>query len=297
MTNNQLLKKMSKDMQMRNFSKYTYDSYLGKTRDIMRYFKDKQLKDVTTDELRDFLLNYLKNERRLSDRSINYYNSVIRFIYEVTLDKLLNKKQIPMRKNKKNVYKVLTKEELSAFFSCVDNYKFKTIFMLAYGSGLRIGEITNLRVEDIDSKKMRIFVREGKGNKERYTILSKQSLEMLRVYWSKCRQNKRWGRIFLSESGAAITEYVIRTHFRKYRRKAKLSEKVTMHTLRHCFATHLIENGATISQVKELMGHSNIRSTMAYIHVANIDLGLESPLDLILKGEKEKDGENSRNNK
>ena len=191
-----------------------------------------------------------------------------------------------MRKNKKTVYKVLTKEELSAFFNCVDNYKFKTIFMLAYGSGLRIGEITNLRVEDIDSKTMRVFVREGKGNKERYTILSKQSLEMLRVYWSKCRQNKRRGRIFLSESGRAITEYVIRTHFRKYREIAKLNEKVTMHTLRHCFATHLIERGATLIQVKELMGHSNIRSTMAYVHVANIDLGLESPLDVFLKGEK-----------
>ena len=285
MNNKQLLEKMKKDMKMRNFSHYTYDSYLGKTKDIIKYFKDIQLEEVTTDELRDFLLNYLKNERKLSDRSINYYNSVIRFIYEVTLDKVLNKKQLPMRKNKKTVYKVLTKEELSAFFNCVDNYKFKTIFMLAYGSGLRIGEITNLRVEDIDSKTMRVFVREGKGNKERYTILSKQSLEMLRVYWSKCRQNKRRGRIFLSESGKAITEYVIRTHFRKYREIAKLDKKVTMHTLRHCFATHLIERGATLIQVKELMGHSNIRSTMCYVHVANIELGLESPLDTFLKGE------------
>ena len=256
MNNTGLIKKMKKDMHMRNFSNYTYDSYLGKTKDIMRYFGDKQLENVTTDELRDFLLNYLKNERRLSDRSINYYNSVIRFIYDVTLDKVINKKQLPMKKKKKTVYKVLT-----------------------------------------NSKTMRVFVREGKGNKERYTILSKQSLEMLRIYWSKCRQNKRWGRIFLSESGKAITEYVIRTHFRKYRKKANLNEKVTMHTLRHCFATHLIERGATIIQVKELMGHSNIRSTMAYIHVANIDLGLESPLDVFMKGEKEKDGENSRNNK
>ena len=188
---------------------------------------------------------------------------------------------------------MLNKEELSTFFNCVDNYKFKTIFMLAYGSGLRIGEIANLRVEDIDSKKMRIFVREGKGNKERYTMLSKQSLEMLRIYWSKYRQNKRRGRIFLSESGAAITVGVIREHFRQYRRKAKLNEKVTMHTLRHCFATNLIENGATLIQVKELMGHSNIRSTMAYIHVANIDLEIESPLDVFLRGEE--NGENSRN--
>ena len=293
MTNKQLLNKMKNDMKMRNFSHYTYESYLGKTKDIMRYFGEKDIEDVTTEELRIFLLKYLKEERKLGDRSINYYNSVIRFIYEVTLDKVLNKKQLPMRKKKKTVYKVLTKEELSTFFNCVDDFKFKTIFMLAYGSGLRIGEIAHLRVEDIDSKKMRIFVREGKGNKERYTMLSKQSLEMLRIYWSKYRQNKRRGRIFLSESGAAITVGVIREHFRRYRKKAKLSEKVTMHTLRHCYATNLIENGATLIQVKELMGHSNIRSTMEYVHVANIDLGLESPLDVFLRGEK--DGKDTRN--
>ena len=293
MTNKQLLNKMKNDMKMRNFSHYTYESYLGKTKDIMRYFGEKDIEDVTTEELRIFLLKYLKEERKLGDRSINYYNSVIRFIYEVTLDKVLNKKQLPMRKKKKTVYKVLTKEELSTFFNCVDDFKFKTIFMLAYGSGLRIGEIANLRVEDIDSKNMRIFIREGKGNKERYTMLSKQSLEMLRIYWSKYRQNKRRGRIFLSESGAAIKVGVIREHFRRYRKKAKLSEKVTMHTLRHCYATNLIENGATLIQVKELMGHSNIRSTMEYVHVANIDLGLESPLDVFLRGEK--DGKDTRN--
>ena len=285
MTNEQLIKKMKEDMNMRNFSKYTYDSYLGKTRDIMRYYGEKQLEEVTTEELREFLLKYLKDERKLSDRSINYYNSVIRFIYEVTLDKLINKKQLPMRKKKKTLYKVLTKEELSTFFNMCDNFKFKTIFMLVYGSGLRIGEVANLRVEDIDSKNMRIFVRAGKGNKERYTILPKQSLEMLREYWRKYRQHKRRGRIFLSESGKAITVGVIREHFRKYRRKAKINEKVTVHTLRHNFATDLIERGATLIQVKELMGHSNIRSTMEYIHVANVKLDLESPLDAFLKGE------------
>lgn len=286
MTNEQLIKKMKEDMKMRNFSKYTYDSYLGKTKDIMRYYGEKKLEEVTIEELRRFLLKYLKEERKLADRSINYYNSVIRFIYEVTLDKVLNKKQLPMRKQKKTVYKVLTKEELSTFFNACDNFKFKTIFMLVYGSGLRIGEVANLRVEDIDSKKMRIFVREGKGNKERYTILPKQSLEMLRTYWSKYRQNKRRGRIFLSETGKAITVGVIREHFRKYRRKAKINEKATVHTLRHNFATDLIERGATLIQVKELMGHSNIRSTMAYVHVANVKIDLESPLDAFMKEER-----------
>ena len=286
MTNEQLIKKMKEDMNMRNFSKYTYDSYLGKTRDIMRYYGEKQLEEVTTEELREFLLKYLKDERKLSDRSINYYNSVIRFIYEVTLDKLINKKQLPMRKKKKTVYKVLTKEELSTFFNVCDNFKFKTIFMLVYGSGLRIGEVANLRIEDIDSKNMRIFVRAGKGNKERYTILPKQSLEMLREYWRRYRQHKRKGIMFLSELGEPITVGVIRTHFRKYRKKAKINEKATVHTLRHNFATDLIERGATLIQVKELMGHSNIRSTMAYIHVSNVKIDLESPLDAFMKGER-----------
>jgi len=285
MTNEELLNKMNQDMKMRNFSHYSYDTYIGKTKEMIKYF-DKPMEEVTVEELRNFLYEHLLNERKLADRTINYYNSIIRFVYEVTLDKLINKKQIPMRKMKKNVYRVLTREQLSTFFNVCDNFKFRTIFMLAYGSGLRIGEIANLRMEDIDSKKMRIFVREGKGNKERYTILSKQSLEMLRIYWSKYRQNKEGEKIFLSESGEAITVGVMRDHFRKYRRKAKLNEKITMHTLRHCFATNLIENGATLIQVKELMGHSNIRSTMGYVHVANIDLGLESPLDVLMKGEK-----------
>ena len=252
MTNNQLLKKLSEDMKMRNFSHYTYDAYMGKTREMIRYF-NKPMEKVTMEELRYFLYQHLLIERKLADRSINYYNSIIRFVYEVTLDKILNKKQLPIKKKKKAVYKVLTREELGAFFNCVDDFKFKTIFMLAYGAGLRIGEIANLRVEDIDSKTMRIFVREGKGNKERYTILPEETLKMLRKYWTKYRQNRRRGRIFLSESGAAITVGVMREHFRQYRRKAKLSEKVTMHTLRHCFATNLIENGATLIQVKELM--------------------------------------------
>ena len=294
MTNEQLLEKMSKDMQMRNFSKYTYCAYMHKGKEIIKYF-NKPMEEVTTEELRNFLFNYLTEKRKLADRSVNYYNSIIRFMYEVTLDKLINKKQLPMRKRKKSVYKVLTKEELSTFFNCVDDYKFKTIFMIAYGSGLRIGEIVNLHISDIDSKKMRIFVREGKGNKERYTILSKTSLEMLRTYWSKYRKPVKSDKIFLTELDEPMTVGVIRDRFRRYRRKAGLNEKVTMHTLRHCYATNLIENGATLIQVKELMGHSNIRSTMEYVHVANIDLGLESPLDVFMRGEE--DGKNTRNNK
>ena len=114
---------------MRNFSSYTYDFYLRKTKEMIRYF-DKPMEEVTIEELRNFLYIHLLQEKKVADKTVNHYNSVIRFVEEVTLDKLINKKQLPMRKIKKKVFKVLTKEELSTFFNCVDNYKYSSIFTI-----------------------------------------------------------------------------------------------------------------------------------------------------------------------
>lgn len=285
MTNEEMLQKMEEDMKLRGFSKYTFYTYSHKAVEIVKYF-DKPMEKVTTEEMRKFLL-MLKEERHLANKTVNYYNSILRFMYEVTQDIVLNKKQIPMLKHTREICKVLTKEELSAFFNACDNLKYKMIFMLIYGSGLRIGEVANLRIEDIDSKKMRIFVRDGKGRKQRYTILPKKSLEMLREYYKQEKPKHKEGYLFLNREGNQIKVERMRVYFRRYRRKAKINEKFVVHSLRHSFATNLIENGATLLQVKELLGHRNIRSTMEYVHVANIDLGLDSPLDVFLKEEKE----------
>lgn len=285
MSNEEIIKKMKEDMEMRGFSYHTKDSYLRKTKDVMKYFK-KPMEEVTIEELRNFLLIYLKEERKLSERSVNYYNSVIRFMYEVTMDKLINKKQLPMYRKRRKVKDVLTKEELSTFFNACDNYMYKTIFMLIYGSGLRVSEAVNLRIEDIDSRKMRIFVRKGKGEKERYTVLPQTSLEMLRKYYQMYKPKHPGGYLFLNREGNPLTTERTRVFFRRYRRKAKIDEKFVVHSLRHSFATDLIERGATIIEVKELMGHSNIRSTMEYIHVAKIELSVNNPLDEFMKGEK-----------
>lgn len=285
MTNEELLQKMKEDMDLRGFSKWTEESYMLKAKNIIEYFK-RPIEDLTMEELRNYLLKYLKEERNLSDRSVNYYNSVLRFIYEVTLDKIINKKQLPMMKKTRKMKNVLTKEELSTFFNACENYKYKTIFMLIYGSGLRISEALNIRVKDIDSKKMRIFVRKGKGKKERYTVLPETSLEMLREYYKRYKPNNAEGYIFLNREGKELTVERTREMFRRYRRKAKIDEKFVVHSLRHSFATDMIERGATILEVKELMGHSNIRSTMEYIHVANIKLTVNNPLDELMKGAK-----------
>ena len=285
MNNEELMQKMKEDMEMRGFSPLTKDSYERKAKEIIKYFK-KPMEEVTTEELRKYLLKHLREERKLAEKSVNYYNSIIRFMYEVTMDKLINKKQIPMYKNRRKMKNVLTKDELSAFFNVCDNYMYKTIFMLIYGSGLRISEAVNLKIKDIDSKKMRIFVRKGKGKKERYTVLPKVSLNMLRKYYKMYKPKHPEGYIFLNRKGKQIKTERTRVYFRRYRRKAKIDEKFVVHSLRHGFATDLIERGASILEVKELMGHSNIRSTMEYIHVAKVELSVENPLDAFMKEEK-----------
>ena len=287
MTNEEIITKMKEDMKMRGFSHYTEDSYLRKAKDVMEYFSGRELEEVTVEELRNYLLKYLREGKNLSERSVNYYNSVIRFVYEVTLDKLINKKQLPMYRTRRKMKDVLTKEELSTFFNVCDNYMYKTIFMMIYGSGLRISEAVNLRVEDIESKKMRIFVRAGKGGKERYTVLPQTSLEMLREYYKKYQPKHPEGYLFLNSEGNSLKVERTRVFFRRYRRKAKIDDKFVVHSLRHSFATDLIERGADILEVKELMGHSNIRSTMEYIHVAKKELSVENPLDALMKGERD----------
>lgn len=285
MTNQEILNKMDQDMKMRGFSHWTSDSYFRKTKDVMKYF-NKSLEEVTTEELRNYLMKYLKEEKNLSERSVNYYNSVIRFLYEVTMDKLINKKQLPMYRKRRKMKDVITKEELSTFFNACDNYMYKTIFMMIYGSGLRISEAVNLKIEDIDSKKMRILVRAGKGGKERYTVLPKTTLEMLRKYYKMYKPKHKDGYIFLNREGKILKVERTRVFFRRYRKEAKIDEKFVVHSLRHSFATDLIERGATILEVKELMGHSNIRSTMEYIHVAKLKLSINNPLDEFMKEEK-----------
>lgn len=284
MTNKQLLEKLKEDMELRGFSHWTKDNYYRKAKEITEYF-GKPMRQVSTKELREFLMNYIVKERGMSEISANYYNNVIRFIYDVVLDYPINKRQLPMYKKKRKLPKILSDEELNVFFDACDNYMYKTIFMMIYGSGLRISEATNLRVEDIDSKNMRIFVRDGKGNKERYTVLPQASLEMLRKYYKMYKPNHPKGYLFFNRNGEILKPERLRVFFRRYRRKAKISEEFIVHSLRHSFATKLVEEGVPLVQVKELLGHSCIRSTMTYVHVANNMQKVKSPLDIYLEKE------------
>ena len=232
MTNKELIEKLKVDMEMRGFSHHTKDSYLRKAKEIVEYF-GKPMKQVTTEELRNFLRKYLREERKLGERSVNYYNSIIRFIYDVVLDYPINHKQLPMYKRKRKLPKILREKELNIFFDACEEYMYKTIFMLIYGSGLRISEAVNIRIEDIDSKNMRLFVRDGKGEKERYTVLPKASLEMLRKCYRIYQPKHSEGYMFLNREGKPLKVERLRVFFRRYRRKAGISEEFIVHSLRY----------------------------------------------------------------
>ena len=171
------------------------------------------------------------------------------------MDIPINPKQIPMLKGKRRLPKILSEEELNVFFDACENYEYETIFMLIYGARLRISEAINLRIEDVDSKNMRLFVRNGKGERERYTVLPKTSLEMLKKYYQMYKPKHPEGYMFLNEDGKSLTVERLRVFFRKYRRKAKISE--------------------------DFIVHSCIRSRMTYVHVANNNQKVKSPLEVI----------------
>lgn len=162
--------------------------------------------------------------------------------------------------------------------------KYKAMFMTVYGAGLRVSELCNLRIQDIDSKSMRILVREGKESKYRYTLLSKKNLEVLREYYKQYRPKHEENYLFISQQTQnKYTPSGIEIAFRTIKKNARITRKVTVHGLRHNFATDLIENGLDILHLQKLLGHSGIRSTMEYLHLANVEKDIINPLDILYK--------------
>ncbi len=152
--------------------------------------------------------------------------------------------------------------------------------MLAYSSGLRVSEVAALKIQQIDSKTMRVFVECGKGGKDRFTLLSEACLHVLREYWKVYRPQHPEGWLFLGTYKVThITSAGIKDAFNRAVNRTNITKDVSVHTLRHSFTTHLLEDGATLLQIKELLGHSNIQSTTIYLHLANVISGVKSPLD------------------
>lgn len=284
MTKEQVLEKLKFDVELRGLSKNTQDEYYTKAKVFQDYF-DKPATELGERDIREFL-HYLTTVRKLTSGSVNSYNSGLRFLYGVTLNVNLNYKQIRRHRKKREFPEILSRVKIQSLFNACDNLRDKSILMTTYGSGLRLNEVARLKVSDIDSKKMQLLIRSGKGSKDRYALLSQGSLEILRDYWTVYRP-KEW--LFYSRvnTGTHITPKAVQNIFHKYIDKAKISKKVTIHSLRHSFATHLLESGTSIFHIKQLLGHSDISTTCFYLHLLKIEsLDVKSPLDSLAKLEK-----------
>ncbi len=283
MTNEEVIVKIHEEIALRGMSKQTEESYLCTLRLFLRYHEDHPLEAMGEPEIREFLLHQISMGK--TNGCVNVYNSVLRFIFGAVLARNLNCRMIPRQRDRRDFPEIMRKNELIRFFSVIDNLRDRAMFETVYGAGLRLSEIIHLRVQDIDSEQMRIFVHDGKGGKDRFTLLSRRNLELLREYWKQYRPNHPEGYLFYARSKDKhiLSSRAVGNAFHKYRAKAKLPETYTVHTLRHCFATHLLESGAEVCQIKELLGHTFIQTTAFYLHLSNLNKDITSPLDTLPK--------------
>jgi integrase/recombinase XerD len=274
----QVLLRLREDIQLRGLSKHTLESYTINARIFLEYC-NRPIDQLDEHDIRNFLW-YLIDEKKSSPGTVNTYSAAIRFLFAVTFNRTLNYLQIPRQKKPKTYPEILTKEEVSSILENCNNIKHKAMLSVIYSSGLRVSEAAALKIQHIDSKAMRLFVECGKGGKDRFTLLSEECLHILRDYWKIYRPNHSEGWLFLGTYRIHhITSTGIRNAFNEAVRKTHITKEISVHTLRHAFATHLLEDGATLLQIKNLLGHSNIQSTTIYLHLANIPTGIKSPLD------------------
>ncbi|ADG82317.1 tyrosine-type recombinase/integrase [Thermincola potens] len=275
---NELLRKMQMNLVIAGFSPKTHDDYLRHVKHFQKHF-GKPLEHMGYDEVREFL-HHAITQRKLSCSYVNQTYSAIRFFYETVLGWDWNMKQVPRVKREKTLPAVLSIDEVKAIFNVTKNIKHKAILMTTYAAGLRVGEVTRLKISDIDSKNMQILIKLGKGKKARYSLLSPANLSILRQYWRQYRPSY-W--LFPGKpSDKPISVRTVQQIFYDAKVLAGIQKDVSIHTLRHCFATHLLEAGTDILHIQQLLGHTSIHTTCIYLHLRRMDvLNVKSPLDLL----------------
>jgi len=268
---------MQADLQLRGLSPKTQKIYLNQVRSFARYFK-RSPEYLGEKEVKEYLLHILK-EKKVSDSTYRQSYGALKFLYQITLKRSWVVEKIPYPKTRKKLPVVLDRTEVEALFSVTKNLKHKAILMTAYSSGLRLSEAAHLRISDIDSKRMMVRIRNGKGGKDRYSILSSVALDILRQYWRQYRP-KEW--LFEGESAdKPISERSIQKIFERAKTLAGIKKPVTVHTLRHSFATHLLEAGVDLHHIQLLLGHRYPKTTTVYLHVSRKNLArIVSPLDI-----------------
>jgi integrase/recombinase XerD len=249
-----LRQRMLEDMEIRNLSPNTRKNYIRQVAQFAEHF-GKSPDQLGPEEIRTYLLSLVR--RDASGNQFNVSRCALRFFFQVTL-----KREFPdivCAKKPKKLPVVLSQGEVAQLLAAPRKLKHRAMLTTLYAAGLRVSELVGLRVADIDSQRMAIRVRQGKGNKDRYVMLSPKLLELLRAYWKERRPKER---LF------PVTVRCVQLVCAAMARKAKLTKRVSPHTLRHSFATHLLENGENIRKIQVLLGHRSVQTTARYLHVS-----------------------------
>ena len=256
----ELADRMKMDIELKNYSPRTLEAYLHHMRNFTLYF-GRSPAEIGDEEIRQYL-HYLTKTKEASQSVICQAYSALKFFYETTLQRPWNHKQIPRSKKPFKLPAVLSQPEVQRVFEATHHLKYRAIFMTAYGGGLRIREAVELKVADIDKDQMMIRVDNGKGQKDRYTLLGKRALAMLRTYYRIYRP-QTWLFPGQKPDGHICSSSVGRV-FKRSLKKAGVIKPASMHTLRHSFATHSLQNGAELHYIQRLLGHRSPSTPKAF---------------------------------
>jgi len=280
-----LRQRMIEDMQLRNLGAETQRAYLHYITGLARFYQTSP-EHLSLEEIREYQL-YLVNQRRYAPETVNAFVSAAKFLYNVTLETPWPEGVLPRCRVPHQLPVVLSAGEVQEFFQQVCSIRYRAALMTAYGAGLRVSEVVSLRVGDVDSRRMLLRVRQGKGKKDRYAMLSPRLLEVLRCWWRSWHpagarpQASPQDWLFPGFSrGRHMNAQSLQTACQEAARAAGLNKRVTVHTLRHSFATHLLENGADLRLIQALLGHTRLDTTVRYAAVSPQALAaVRSPLD------------------
>lgn len=271
---------MDDEIKLKGYSFKTRKAYIEQIKRFSNFI-DKNLDDIVPEDVREYTLFLLENQE-VSNSYANQSISAIKFLCNDVLKQNKNINLIARPKKENKLPNVLSFQEVSKILTALKNEKHKTLLFLIYSAGLRVGEVVKLKPQDIDSERMLIHVVQGKGKKDRYTVLSEITLEQLRKYYKLYKPDK-W--LFPGQNEEEyITERTVQRVFENACTIAKITKKVSVHSLRHSFATHLLESGIDLRYIQELLGHASSKTTEIYTHVTQKHLSkIQSPLDKLLK--------------
>jgi len=270
-----LRRRMIEDMTVRNLSRSTQQSYLYAVAKFSRHF-NRAPDQLGMEDVRAYQLHLVAQKRSWSH--INQVACALRFFYGITLGHKEALERIVTGKEPEKLPPVLSPEEIRGFLEAVAGLRNRVALTTAYAAGLRIGEVSRLKVSSIDSKRMLLHIESGKGGKDRYAMLSPRLLEVLRVYWKRARPSL-W--LFPGqEPRSHVSTGALQAACRAARKRARIGKHVTAHSLRHSFATHLLEGGTDIRIIQVMLGHSHLETTARYAQVAtSLIAGTPSPFD------------------